>query len=149
MATLPGMDLRVPPPAPPAGRPPTGSMGNPLQPFSLPPLRAAGPGFPYGSGARSAPRLGSHSPAGGPTYGPMGLTPMVTPRGSPSPPRARSTTRREREDRAGSREERRAEAHYEEQRAQSDVEGRVRDWVARLMAVEQAQRNLAQYVVRT
>ena len=66
---------------------------------------------------------------GGPTHGPMGLTP-------PPSPRSTGTTRRERQERASSRERARNERVRETQEASAEFEARVQNWVTRLMAVE-------------
>ena len=116
---------------PPPSAPPQSPAGNP---WSLPALPAQTTDLPYGSGARSTTRSGSQIP-GGPTYGPMGLTPNTSPRGSPSPRRPTRDERRESRER-----DRREEELFDDPRT--------RDWLVRLNAVERGKREVAQGFAR-
>ena len=87
----------------------------------------------------SPPRRMVAEPPGGATYGPMGLTPPTS-----VSPRRPTTTRRDRQDRASSRERARNEEAYDRASASADFEATIQNWVTRLMSVEKASRVLKQ-----
>ena len=117
--------------------------GNRAHTTASQPAPATGPSVPQGLPSRrmvaepGRPRLGSLEPA---LRGPLGITPDHTPRYSPT---RTGRTRREREQRASSRERDRRRRGFEQEEAQEDLDARIQTWITRMMSVEKTSRDLA------